>query len=164
MASTPTIKPFKTLLILALVALVNSTVNAQKSTINWLSFEQLEDSLAVKQKKVFINFYADWCAYCKKMDAASFKDKEVIAKLNSDFYAVKMNAESKEAIAFRGELFTNKQLETHRNPTHELALVLASRPETPFSLPTTIILDKDFNITQRYFEYLSPQKLLSILN
>ena len=49
------------------------------NTINWLNFEQLEDSLARKPKKTFIYFYADWCVYCKKMEQNAFKNAEIMS-------------------------------------------------------------------------------------
>ncbi len=154
--------PFlRTLLFLLLI--LPTAVSAQKGEIRWLSFEQLEDSLAVKPKKVFIDFYANWCAYCKKMDAAAFKDQKVISKLNSDFYAVKMNAETKDTITFDGDSFINKQVGKSRTPTHEIALLLASRENQPFTLPALVVLNEKFEITDRYFEYLSPKRLHQIL-
>ncbi len=136
---------------------------AQENHIDWLSFEQLEDSLSVKPKRVFIDFYADWCAYCKKMDKAAFKDSKVISKLNSDYYAVKMNAETTDTIVFGGETFVNKQLRKKRNPTHDIPLLLASRENYPFSLPAIVVLNKKFEVTERYFEYLSPKQMLEAL-
>ena len=55
-----------------------------QAEINWLSFEQLEDSLQQEPKPVFIYFYADWCAYCKKMDRHAFKNLEVIQQLSNE--------------------------------------------------------------------------------
>ncbi len=138
-------------------------VSAQDDEIRWLSFEQLEDSLTVKPKKVFIDFYADWCAYCKKMDAVAFKDEKVISQLNNDYYAVKMDAETKDTITFGGDKFFNKQMGKSRTPTHEIALLLASRENQPFSLPAMVVLNERFEITARYFEYASPKKLREIL-
>ena len=134
-------------------------VNAQEKHINWISFEQLEDSLSVKPKKVFINFHADWCAYCKKMDKAAFRDSRVISELEKNYYAVKMNVESKDTIVFGGDTFVNKQLGQHRSPTHEIPLILASRENRPFSLPALVVLNQRFEVTQRHFEYLSPKQL-----
>lgn len=41
---------------------------AQKQTVTWLSFEELETALINEPKKVMMHFYADWCVYCKKME------------------------------------------------------------------------------------------------
>ena len=136
---------------------------AQEKNINWLSFEQLEDSLAAKPKKVLIDFYADWCVYCKKMDKVAFRDSDVVSKLNTEYYAVKMDAETTDTILFGGGEYTNKQLGKSRRPTHEIALLLASREGYPFSLPAVVILNEKFEITARYFEYMSPAKLKKAL-
>jgi len=139
-------------------------IKAQNQEINWITFEQLEDSLAIKPKKVFINFYADWCAYCKKMEEAAFKNNEVIAALNNNFYAVKMNAESKDSINFGGKVFTNKQINKKRNPTHEIPLLLGNGENKEFTLPLTLILNEDFTVISRHFEYISPKKMIAILD
>lgn len=138
-------------------------VYSQEQKINWLSFEQLEDSLRVKPKKVFISFYTDWCVYCKKMEKTAFKNKTVISILNKKYYAVKMNAESKDTIVFDGVSYINKNLGKSRRPTHQIPLLLASRKNKPFSLPVHLVLDKNFKAISRYYEYLSPKKIIEIL-
>ncbi|MBP2830635.1 thioredoxin family protein [Aquimarina sp. U1-2] len=143
---------------------ISIEILAQKSaTINWLSFEQLENALAIQPKKVMINFYADWCAYCKKMDRVVYTKPEIIEKINTAYYAVKMNVERKDSISFDGTIFTNKGYLTSRNSIHELPILLASREGYPFSLPAIIFLDENFKVRKRYFEYMSPKKLLSTL-
>ncbi|MDX1328863.1 MAG: thioredoxin domain-containing protein, partial [Arenibacter sp.] len=85
---------------------VSSITYAQaNNAIQWISFEQLHDSLKVHPKKVFIDFYADWCAPCLKMDEIAFKDPKVIHKLNNDYYAVKMNVETTDTIVFGQQSF-----------------------------------------------------------
>ena len=135
-----------------------------KERINWINFEQLEDSLATRPKKVFISFHADWCAYCKKMDKATFKNPAVVSQLNSNYYAVKMDAESTDTIIFGGQSFSNTEVGKKRNPTHQIPLLLASRADEPFTLPAMLLLDEGFKVKQRYFEYLSPKELERILS
>lgn len=138
-------------------------IYSQEQKINWLSFEQLEDSLRVNPKKIFISFHADWCVYCKKMEKTAFKNKTVISILNKKYYAVKMNAESKDTIVFDGVSYINKNLGKSRRPTHQIPLLLASRKNKPFSLPVHLVLDKNFKPISRYYEYLSPKKIIEIL-
>jgi len=144
--------------------LSNSISAQQVKSLNWLTFEQLEDSLKVKPKKVFISFYADWCVYCRKMEKTAFRDKAVVSILNQKYYAVKMNAESKDTISFGGVTYVNQNIGKSRRPTHQISLLLASRKNKPFSLPVNLILNKKFKVTRRYFNYLSPKKLVAALN
>ncbi len=154
----------KFLLSIFMCFVISPTLFAQQTKIKWLTFEQLEDSLALKPKKVFIDFYADWCVYCKKMDEAAYKNVEVIKILNTEYYAVKMNAESRDTIIFDEQTYKNTAYGKKRNPVHEIPLLLASREGIPFSLPAIVVFDKNFQITQRYFEYISPKKMLKVLN
>lgn len=153
----------KLILILFLGLLYSHNILAQKDQINWISFEQLDDSLALKPKKVFISFFADWCSYCKKMNKVAYKNPKVISILNSDYYAVKMNVETRDTISFEGKNFVNAEYGKKRRPTHQIPLLIASRKGRPFSLPATIILDANFRIRNRQFEYLSTKKMLEML-
>lgn len=137
--------------------------HAQQDRVAWMPFEQLEDSLAAKPKKVFLDFYADWCKYCKKMDRVAFRDPGVVALLNAGYYAVRMDVETRDTIAFGGRQYTNPEFGKRRNPVHEIPRLLASREGMPFTLPAIVILDENFRVGARYFRYLSPKELLLIL-
>ena len=134
----------------------------QKDQINWISFNQLNDSLKVHPKKVFVNFYADWCVYCKEMDRTTFQNKDVIKQLNENYYAVKMNIETEEKIIFGGQTFVNNRIKKV-NPVHEIALLLASRKNKPFSLPAYLVFNEKFEAEARYFQYIDVPALLKII-
>lgn len=150
-------------LILSISLLLCIQSNAQeKQSVNWLTFEQLEDSLAKKPKKVFIDFYTDWCVYCRKMDKKIFTKPAVIQVLNQDYYALRFDAESTSEVVFGGHTLINNQIGKTRNPLHQIAQLLATR-EGQFTAPTMIILDKDFKVIARYFEYMDSKRLLEVL-
>ncbi len=146
-----------------LILLFSQVSTAQESEIKWLDFEQLDDSLNVKAKPVLTYFYADWCVYCKKMERNAFKNPEVISLINQEFYAVKMNAESTDSIEFEGQIFINAQAANRRNGIHQIPLLLANRKDRAFSLPATLVLDGNFRIRKRSFEYLTSENMISLL-
>ena len=149
---------------LFILLLIFPGVNAQKKAeINWKSWAELEQALKKAPKPVFIFFHAEWCAYCKKIEREIFTNQKVINKLNSDYYAVEMDVETTDTIYFDNIKLENKQALTQRNGVHQLALLLANRKGIPFSLPATIILNSDFAIKKRIFEYYTSAELLEIL-
>jgi len=131
--------------------------------INWKTWEELEQALHKEPKPVFVFFHAEWCAYCKKIEREIFTQKKIINKLNANYYAVKMDVETKDSITFDGVKFTNKQSLTKRNGVHQLPLLLASRKNQAFSLPATLIFDKNFSVNKRVFEYYTSKELMEML-
>ena len=47
----------------------------------------------IEKKKIFLHFYADWCAFCRKMAKDTFQDSTVIAYLNENFIPVMVNTD-----------------------------------------------------------------------
>lgn len=156
------IRKLSILLVAILLFLCVPTKAQEAQSVRWLSFEQLQDSLAVKPKPVFIDFNTEWCTYCRKMDKVVFTKPEVIDLLNEVYYAVRFDAESETEVNFGGRKFVNDQTGKFRKPVHQIAQLLALR-EGQFAPPTLVILDKEFKVTARYFEYMSSKRLLKAL-
>lgn len=142
--------------------LANTAFSQSEEAVQWLTFEQLHDSLEVNPKKVFIDFHADWCRPCLKMQKEVFTDKKIVAMLNKDFYAVKMNVESSDTIHFGEQVFINDR-QNRRNSVHQIPLLMASQKNKPFSLPALVFFDQNFSATSRYFQYLNVEQLSKIL-
>jgi len=114
-----------------------------ESPVNWISFEEAVEKSKTDKKKIFIDVYTDWCGWCKVMDKKTFSQPEIASYLNENFYAVKLNAEQREDIEFRG--YTFKFVDKGRRGYHELA---ASLLQNKLSYPTVVFLDEDFNMLQ----------------
>ena len=104
--------------------------------IKWLSWEEATTANDKKPKKLFVDIYTDWCGWCKRMDQGTFKDSSIIAYMNANFYAVKLNAEQKESIFWQDTEF--KWMEGGRNGFNTLAVELLDRQ---MSFPSFVILD-----------------------
>jgi len=133
-----------------------------EEAVHWLSFEQLNTVLKEHPKKVFIDFYADWCTPCIKMQKEVFTKKAIIKALNKNYYAVKMNVETTDTIRFGDQVFTNERVK-RRNPIHQIPLLMAQQKNKQFSLPALVFLDENFKAQARYFQYLNVNQLLQIL-
>jgi len=67
--------------------------------IRWHSYEEGRALARTENKKLFINFHADWCTFCRTMDQKTFVDTGIIAYLNTNFIAVKVNVDREKPIA-----------------------------------------------------------------
>lgn len=140
----------------------SAAFSQQEEAVHWLNFEQLEDSLQTNPKKVFIDFYADWCGRCLNMQREVFTDEKIIKILKKEYYAVKMNVESTDTIYFGNEIFINER-RNRRNPIHQIPLLMARQKNKTFSLPAIVFMDEKFQAKSRYFQYLNVEQLNEIL-
>ena len=132
---------FALVLGLGMMSFVYLTLNVEKEQqINWMSLEEAVQANKKAKKKLFIDVYTDWCKWCKVMDQQTFTDPTVIQFMNKNFYAVKLNAEQKEAIEFKGK--TYNYVKAGRSGINELAYtLLKGRP----SYPSYVYLDEQLN-------------------
>ena len=90
--------------VLSLIICIAGVASASDS-IQWRSYEEGMVLGKVEKKKVFLHFYADWCAFCRKMAKDTFKDPDVITYLNKNFIPVMVNTdEDQETAAAYGAL------------------------------------------------------------
>ena len=103
---------FKHTKITLLLIFVSSGIFAQRNgPINWVSLQEADSLYKIQPKPFFVDVYTDWCGWCKRMDATTFSNQEIANYLNQNFYAVKLDAETKDSILFKGSVFKNTQQE-----------------------------------------------------
>jgi thioredoxin-related protein len=81
------------------------TSSQQAQEVNWISLEEAEKLNKTAPKKFLIDLYTNWCGWCKVMDQKVYSDAKVYEYINTNFYAVKLNAEQKESILFQGKTY-----------------------------------------------------------
>ncbi len=70
---------------------------AAANEIQWQSYPDGMARGKFEKKKIFLHFFADWCAACKTMEEKTFKDPQVIALLNENFIAIRINVDRDRA-------------------------------------------------------------------
>ena len=61
--------------------------------IQWHTYNDGMARGKFENKRVFIHFWAEWCAACKTMEKDTFRNPDVINALNQNFIPVKVNAD-----------------------------------------------------------------------
>jgi thiol-disulfide isomerase/thioredoxin len=72
--------------------------------IKWeRSFDEALKKAKTSQKPIFVDFWAEWCFWCHRLDKTTYVDPEVVAR-SEEFVAVKVNTEAgkrEEEVALR---------------------------------------------------------------
>lgn len=140
-----------------------------QSGIAWMSFEEalqenaLRAQAGLTPKKVYIDVYTDWCGWCKRLDATSFANPEIIAYVNSMFLPVKLNAERTDTVRVNDQVFVNPGAGEGRRSTHQLAVTLLNGQ---MSYPTCTFLDeqgKTITVVPGYMDAAGLEVLLHFI-
>ncbi|HBE03480.1 MAG: hypothetical protein A2096_13555 [Spirochaetes bacterium GWF1_41_5] len=86
-------------------------LDQKKKSEEWMAFNQGLIKGAAEKKPAVIDFYTDWCHWCKVMDEKTFSNPEVKKFLQENFITVKVQAESTdEQHTFQGKDYNSVQL------------------------------------------------------
>lgn len=143
---------------LILALLLVGGISTQAQEVNWLPFEKAIELNKKDPKPIMVDLYTDWCGWCKRMDATTYKNSKIVKYINDHFYAVKMDGEGKEDITFKGKKFKFKQ--QGRTKYHELAAAILNGK---MSYPTTAFFNKDEQLIQTIPGYLTEKRFEVIL-
>jgi len=131
-------------------------LNASKDALQWISLGEASSKMKGEKRMVLIDLYTDWCSWCKVMDKNTYTNKELIKYVNEKFYAVKLNAETRETLSWYGKDFGYD--DHYKVNTYALYL---TRGQLAF--PTTVIIPSDGSAPQAIPGYLKAPEMELIL-
>lgn len=133
--------------------------NEAAEKINWVTLEDADKLRQAEPRKILIDVYTDWCGWCKRMDATTFRDPELVKYVNQNYYAVKLDAEQKEPITIGGKTYEYDE-SAGRRGVHEIASELL---QGKLSYPTIVFLDQNMNMIQPLPGFRSADEMQPIL-
>ena len=140
------LKMNKRLLLIGLIFLFSCKNDVKETLVEakWgdnleLALNQASDS----DKIVMIDFMAQWCPPCKKMDQETFSDQNVIEKLN-EFILLKIDVDKQQNVAkkYNGN----------------------ARKYGGMGIPNILFLDKEKNIVHRIVGFHDADQLISVMD
>ena len=139
----------RTVCLLVLIIASSWTLPERKSVgIEWLTIEEAQQRSEKEPRKVIMDVYTDWCGWCKKMDKTTFANEKVAQYVNENFYAVKLKADSKEKVSFKGKEFSKGEL---------------AQAFRVSGYPTVVFFDKSFTKFQPVSGYRGADDFLALL-
>ena len=134
------------LLVLAFFFLNSAEVRAQELITR--SMEELSVLQSEEERAVLVFLTADWCTYCERIKNTSFRNPEIITKLNSEFYFVELDIEQEAPITLNGQEFVFKR-SGEDTGVHELAEALG-RIDGVLSTHTFVVLNPEWELVYQY--------------
>jgi len=122
----------------------------EKASVVWQDFNTGLRLAKEQRKPVVMDFYADWCGWCKKMEAEVFEDGEVADKLKKNYITVRIHTDTRpdETIQYKNHVLTKQ----------EFAMMLGVQ-----GLPTVVFMDRDGNMITMIPGFVNKGMFLSLL-
>ncbi len=79
--------------------------DAEGSLVKWLTLSEAMEKVKTQPKPIIIDFYTDWCGWCKKMMKTTYANQDLAQYINMNFYPVKFNAETKDTVEYLGQKY-----------------------------------------------------------
>ncbi len=85
--------------------------------LKWHSFDEGLALAKSQNKFLLVDFYTDWCKWCKVMDEKTYSDAKVQKTLKKMFVPVRLNPEKPGKVHFQGKEYTNMDFTRAANVT-----------------------------------------------
>ena len=124
----------------------------EKDKVQWMSVAELNTAYIKAPRPIIVDIYTSWCGWCKVMDKETYRNAKVANYINEHFYAVKLDAETKEVFDWNGKQYAYNGA----YQSNELAVYLMGGQ---MSYPTTVLLPSLTSQPAPMAGFLKPNEL-----
>ena len=130
-----------------------SSQQQEQQQVRWLGFNDGLAKARSENKPIFVEFYTDWCPYCRKFQKETVNDRKVSRMLAENFVYVRFNAEdSKNLVKFDGKSYSHVELTQAFGITSYPSLVFFDSKSQPITMLTGFVPPKQFATVLDYIQ------------
>ncbi len=134
----------------------------ENSQTKWLSFNDGLAKAKTEDKPIFVEFYTDWCPYCKKFQKETINEQNVARILAENFVYVRLNAEdSKKRATFQGKSLSNVELTNSFGISAYPSLVFLDSGAQPITMLSGFVPARKFASVLDYIQQKCYQTQIS---
>ncbi|MFQ5649020.1 MAG: thioredoxin family protein [bacterium] len=121
---------------------------SKKTGIQWTTFDKGMDQAKKEKKLLVVDFYTDWCHWCRVMDKETYGDQAVVEYAKDKIVMAKLNAETSEKFRFKEAQYSGR----------ELSMIFGVT-----GFPTTVFMSADGEFLTKVSGFIPADKFRTIL-
>lgn len=149
---------FRVLVLIFILSSFGLRSQENNGLVNWLSLKEAQEKNKTLNKPFIIDIYTDWCGWCKHMMKTTYSNPAIASYINTHFYPVKFDAETKDTIEFNGKIY--KPLSPQPKTAHELAVKFLG---SKLSYPSTLFVTNNYEYNLLSQGFLEEKKIEPLL-
>lgn len=89
--------------------IILAAMSLRSADAGWIAYDEGARASSKTGKLMIVDFTAEWCGWCKKMEKEVFSEKTISSRLARDFVTVRLDVDSSVTLTHKGKKMDARQ-------------------------------------------------------